>query len=111
MSLAWIFALAMALDAICGEPRWLWSRLPHPAVLMGRLVGVLDAKLNRPPAARAAGVVTLLILITVAGTIGWTLSQAGGLVAALGAAILLAQKSLIDHVRAVADGLRTSLGD
>ena len=111
MSLALTFAVAMVLDAVLGEPRWLWSRAPHPAVLMGRLVDLLDQKLNRPPRTRAAGVIPLLMLLAVAGTIGWIFSLAGGLVAALCAAILLAQKSLVDHVRAVASGLRTSLGD
>ncbi|MEM6759415.1 MAG: adenosylcobinamide-phosphate synthase CbiB [Pseudomonadota bacterium] len=101
----------MICDALFGEPRWLWSRLPHPAVLMGRLVGLLDQKLNRPPAARVAGGLALLILIAVAGMLGWIISQAGELVVVLCAAILLAQRSLIDHVRAVADGLRISLGD
>ncbi|MDA8723042.1 cobalamin biosynthesis protein, partial [Planktomarina temperata] len=27
--------LALVLDALLGEPKWLWSRMPHPAVLMG----------------------------------------------------------------------------
>ena len=30
---------ALLLDAALGEPKWLWSRAPHPAVLMGRAVG------------------------------------------------------------------------
>ena len=39
MSTAAILVLAMLLDAALGEPAWLWRRLPHPAVLMGRLIG------------------------------------------------------------------------
>ena len=31
---------AQSLDALLGEPPALWSRLPHPAVLMGRLIGM-----------------------------------------------------------------------
>ena len=38
---------ALLLDAALGEPRWLWSRWPHPAVLMGRAVGWADDRFNR----------------------------------------------------------------
>ena len=32
--------LALVLDALLGEPKWLWSRMPHPAVLMGTTTSV-----------------------------------------------------------------------
>ena len=41
--------LALILDAIFGEPRALWDRFPHPAVLMGRAVGVMDQRFNHGP--------------------------------------------------------------
>ncbi len=105
-----ILALAMALDAALGEPRALWSRAPHPAVLMGRAVDALDRRLNRGGHRRARGVAAVTLLV--AGALA-----AGALVAALPtdlpdlllAAILLAQRSLVDHVRAVARALRRSL--
>lgn len=108
---ATLLAAAMALDAALGEPRWLWSRLPHPAVLMGRAVGWLDGRLNRGAGQRAKGVLAVLALVAGAGTLGLVLTQAGPLVEIIIAAILLAQRSLVDHVRAVADGLRLSVGD
>ena len=108
---ATLLAAAMALDAALGEPRWLWSRLPHPAVLMGRAVGWLDGRLNRGAGQRAKGVLAVLALVAGAGTLGLVLTQAGPLVEIISAAILLAQRSLVDHVRAVADGLRLSVGD
>ena len=37
---------ALLLDAALGEPRWLWDRYPHPAVLMGRLIGWADKRFN-----------------------------------------------------------------
>jgi len=46
---------ALILDALLGEPRWLWSRLPHPAVLMGRLIDAADQRLNPGAARRAKG--------------------------------------------------------
>ena len=44
---AMILAIALALDAVFGEPRLIWDRLAHPAVLMGRLVGDADQRFNR----------------------------------------------------------------
>ncbi|MGQ0566313.1 MAG: adenosylcobinamide-phosphate synthase CbiB [Gemmobacter sp.] len=102
---------ALLLDAALGEPRWLWSRLPHPAVLMGRAVGWLDRCLNRGTARKAKGVATLVLLVIAAGATGWLVAAIpdGGLIEILAAAILLAQRSLSDHVAAVARALRLSL--
>ena len=36
---------ALLLDAAMGEPKFLWSRLPHPAVLMGRAVAFAELRL------------------------------------------------------------------
>ena len=108
MSLALQLALALCLDALMGAPKWLWSRAPHPAVLMGRCVDMLDRALNRPPAAWLAGVVALAAMVIVAGAVGVALSLLGDIVSICVAAILLAQRSLTEHVRAVADGLRMS---
>ncbi len=108
-----ILALAMILDAIFGEPDWLWRRLPHPATLMGRLIALLDRRFNRPPAARMAGVLVTIGLVLLAGTLGWLihLIPDHGILEILTVAILLAQRSLVDHVRAVATALRRSLSD
>ena len=108
MSTAAILALAMCLDAMFGEPRLLWSRVPHPAILMGKVVGALDQKLNSGGRTRAKGVLAIATLVLGAGVTGWVLSQFGGLVTWLIAAILLAQRSLTDHVNAVSDALRLS---
>ncbi|MCA3455913.1 MAG: cobalamin biosynthesis protein [Rhodobacter sp.] len=104
---------ALLLDAAFGEPHWLWSRLPHPAVVMGRAVGWLDAKLNRGDNRKAKGVLALVVLVCGAGLAGAAIASLpdGGLLEVLAAAILLAQRSLVDHVRAVGDALRLSLGD
>ena len=106
-----ILILALLLDAALGEPKWLWSRLPHPAVLMGRAVGTLDRTFNTGRNALPAGLLTLAILMAGAYIIGWGLSHLGGIAQVIIAAILLAQRSLVEHVAAVAAGLRVSLGD
>lgn len=106
-----VLVVAMALDGALGEPKWLWDRLPHPAVLMGRAVGYLNKTLNNGSLQWAKGVLTLIVLVAGAWLIGTILAQFGWVVEVVVAAILLAQKSLAQHVTAVADALRISVQD
>jgi len=102
--------LAMILDALFGEPKWLWSRLPHPAVLMGRAVGWLDARLNNNT--RGNGIATVSVLVIGAVVLGLALwALPGWWAEALVGATLLAQKSLVEHVQRVGDASRLSVGD
>jgi adenosylcobinamide-phosphate synthase len=101
----------MALDAMLGEPRWLWQRWPHPATLMGRAVTWLETRLNRGGNRRAKGAAALAVLVLGAGVLGRVLGAFGWPVEALVLAILLAQRALVEHVGDVAAGLRLSLGD
>lgn len=107
----WMLVLAMLLDAALGEPRWLWDRYPHPAVLMGRAVGWLDDRLNRGGDRKARGILAVALLLAVALFLGWAIASFPdfGLLEIAAAAILLAQRSLADHVRDVGDALRLSL--
>jgi adenosylcobinamide-phosphate synthase len=109
IEMGWQLVFAMLLDAIFGEPRFLWDRLPHPAVLMGRLVAFLDRTLNMGNDRKSKGVLALAILCFNAAVLGSVLSQLGWVIEIIVAAILLAQKSLVDHVKAVATGLRISI--
>ncbi len=109
MSHALVLALALLADAVFGEPEALWSRVPHPAVMMGKAVGWADRMLNHGNGRIITGALALIGLVA----LGWVL---GCLIAALGwwaelimAAILLAQRSLVDHVAAVANALHLSL--
>jgi adenosylcobinamide-phosphate synthase len=106
-----ILILAMLLDAAFGEPAWLWTRLQHPAVLMGRLIGALERRFNRGRGRKAKGLAMTVCLALGAGLTGWVihLLPDHGVVEIVFAAILLAQRSLSDHVLAVARGLRQSL--
>ena len=110
---ALILIPAMLLDALLGEPRWLWDRWPHPAVLMGRAVAVLDARLNRGANRKVRGVAAVVLLVVGAGILGNLVAALpfGPVWEMLGGAILLAQRSLADHVQAVGDALRISLAD
>ena len=102
-----ILTAALILDAILGEPKWLWSRVPHPAVLLGKLVAGLEHRLNNRT--RAAGLLALGILVLVSGGIGWLLSLLPVVLHIIIVAILLAQRSLVAHVLDVADGLALDL--
>jgi adenosylcobinamide-phosphate synthase len=106
-----ILALAMILDAVIGEPRGLWERVPHPAVLMGHAVGWIDETLNTGEQKRLKGIAAMLVLGAAALALGWGLHWLGWGVELLVVAIFLAQRSLVDHVQAVGDALRISLGD
>lgn len=108
---AQLVAAGMALDALVGDPRWLWSRVPHPVTLMGRSLMVLEAALNRPhwPGGwrRAAGSAALLVYLT-AWTVPvfWYASVSSVIYIDVAvAAVLLAGRSLMDHVSAVARAL------
>ena len=111
MCTASILIGALLLDAVFGEPRWLWQRLPHPAVLMGHAVDWADTRFNDGVNRTAKGVIVVIGLVTAAWLLGMILAAFGWLPQMLIAAVVLAQRSLVDHVRAVGDGLRLSLGE
>ncbi|MBM3560819.1 MAG: cobalamin biosynthesis protein, partial [Alphaproteobacteria bacterium] len=102
---------ALALDAMVGDPPWLWRRLPHPVALVGGLTGWLDGRLNRPQrGARtrfACGLVVALLTVALAWAVGQAIAGAlrpfacGWAVELALVAVLLAQRSLFDHVAAV----------
>lgn len=104
---------ALILDALFGEPRAIWDRLPHPAVLMGRLIAALDRRFNSGEGRRLKGVLVMAGLALGAIALGLAIAALpfGPLWQVLIAAVLLAQRSLVQHVQAVGDALRLSLGD
>ncbi|TNE68004.1 MAG: cobalamin biosynthesis protein [Rhodobacteraceae bacterium] len=110
MNTALALCLAMALDAVFGEPKWLWDRVPHPAVVMGRLIGGADRRFNCGAARKAKGILLVIVLVIGAAALGLVLRQIP-LVEVLLGAVLLAQKSLVEHVKAVARGLERSLAE
>ncbi len=111
--------LAMVLDLVIGDPRWLYARLPHPVVLMGRLIGRLEHSLNRQSASRvqriALGGLCTLLVVLVAAVIGAALHLGvqslpwGWVLEAILASSLLAYRGLYDAVRRVAKALEAGL--
>jgi adenosylcobinamide-phosphate synthase len=108
-----IIVLALMLDALLGEPETIWSRVPHPAVLMGRVIDRTDQALNRGNLRVINGLIAVIVLVFGAGLLGvlivWLpLSDLWQLIIAT---ILLAHRSLMDHVRAVAVALGVSVDE
>ncbi len=105
-----IIAILM-LDSVMGEPALLWSRMPHPVQIMGRMIAFAEQRVNFGRARRLKGTLVLGLLLAVFTGIGYGLAMLpdGGLVELLLAAILVGHRSLVQHVQAVAEGLRTGL--
>ncbi|MEO0342815.1 MAG: adenosylcobinamide-phosphate synthase CbiB [Pseudomonadota bacterium] len=106
-----ILVTAMVLDAIIGDPKWLWSRLPHPVAIIGRVISAADRIFNRGAFRRLKGTFLVLFLVVAAGSIGLLpkLYPNGWIIELALATILIAQRSLTTHLKAVADALEISL--
>jgi adenosylcobinamide-phosphate synthase len=102
---------AIALDALIGDPDWIWRRLPHPVTWFGGLIGICDRTFNRETASagvrRTAGVVVVILLVAVAWVAGVlierlvTLLPYGFVLIPVIASVFLASRSLYDHVARV----------
>jgi adenosylcobinamide-phosphate synthase len=110
--------IALAVDAALGYPDALFRAAGHPVGWMGRLIAWCDSAWNDPQASfarrRLYGVLALLAWLAVS----WVLSSAvvlaceqllpgwlGVVVLGLAASTLIAQRSLYEHVAAVARAL------
>ena len=101
----------MILDALFGEPKWIWSRVMHPIVMVGKIISIADNFFNQAPYRKARGAIFLFALSLFGLITGLLLSQLGGLVEIILIAVLMAQKSLSQHVIAVAVAIRRSTED
>lgn len=94
----------------CGYPRWLVARIGHPVMWMGALIAALDRRWNAgsPRRQRVMGIAMLALLVAVSAGAGAILQHLLLLsmwlwpVLVLVATTGLAQRSLAEHVEAVA---------
>lgn len=107
-----LLLLALLLDAALGEPDWLWKRVPHPVRLFGIAIETLDKTLNRGVELRAKGALAVGLLVIGAAIVGHIISLIPdfGFLEMLGAAVLLAHRSLIDHIKAVSASFTQGIG-
>lgn len=110
--------VALIVDAAVGDPPVLWSRVPHPVALLGRLIAWLDRRLHVAdpwPAFWRGGLMSLSVIGLAAG-FGFAVHRllqelpAGAVLTGLSASVLLAWGSLREHVLAVARGLEQGVG-
>jgi adenosylcobinamide-phosphate synthase len=111
-----LLLLALLLEAWLGYPQRLVNAIGHPVIWIGKAIGTLEKRLNRPawPFAlrRAAGVLALCVFAGATTGAGFLLEAATGVLpvvglafVALAASSLLAQRSLHEHVARVASAL------
>jgi adenosylcobinamide-phosphate synthase len=102
----------MLIELVLGYPQALVKAIGHPVTWVGALISALDRAMNSDAAAaerrRVAGLIALLILLVVVGAIALAAQREllrlpfSILAVALPASTLIAQRSLHQHVAAVA---------
>src|SRR5438477_4624732 len=110
--------IALAVDAAWGFPDAVFRVLGHPVGWMGRLIAWCDGAWNDPlfsfARRRLYGVLALLVWLTVAGVLSCAIVAVcervlpwwlGVVVLGVAASTLIAQRSLHEHVAAVATAL------
>ncbi|WP_295732002.1 adenosylcobinamide-phosphate synthase CbiB [uncultured Bartonella sp.] len=107
--LCFTLLLALLIDRSIGDPDWIWRKVPHPVAIFGAGIKWFEKRFNRKSMSSRRrkwyGLSALLILLLATFIIGFfihmlllQLGLAGIIIEALVASILLAQKSLVDHV-------------
>ena len=107
----------MLIELLDGYPDRLLRTIGHPATWIGGLIGTLDRTLNRdeaePNRRRAAGILAILIVLGIVGSIAFVVEHElflipfGLVLTAILASTLIAQRSLYRHVMNVATALET----
>lgn len=113
-----VLLAALLIDRFVGDPDWLWKKIPHPVALFGKVIDRMDVVFNEDgdtlETRRRYGLFAIILLIGLVALAGLALAAAfralgplGWIAEALIVSVFLAQKSLADHVGAVAAGLRS----
>ena len=103
--------LALILDAFLGEPVWIWSKIPHPTVLMGRIIKWCELKYNNGINRKNKGILFIAFMVIFLAIFGYLIERLpfSAIWNILIVAILLSHKSLTEHVTAVSLGLQKNL--
>jgi len=108
-----ILLIALILDYLIGDPNKVWTKIPHPAVIMGKLISWFDYNFNFGSALKFKGIFAIFSLSIMACLIGQFIHLLPdyGLIELLITTILLAHNSLVKHVKDVLIGLNNSLNE
>jgi adenosylcobinamide-phosphate synthase len=106
-----VLLIALAADALIGDPDILWRRWPHPVAWIGWLIAALDRRLNHDGDSfarrKALGVLALAVVMLACGGVALKLDAAlrllpgHPLTSGVIASVLIAQNSLHAHVARV----------
>ena len=110
---------ALLIDAATGDPPWLYRRIPHPVVVLGKIVELAERVLYVPSPrwlCVLCGAFGVVAVVCASGAVAWSIDRFlverwthGWVLEAVLASTLIAFRGLHDHARAVADGLDRSL--
>ena len=110
-----VLVAALVIDALFGDMPAIFRHIDHPVVVAGRAIAFFDRKLNRESRSessrRGRGIVVVILLVGAAAAVGFTVERVchghllGAIFEALVIAVLIAQRSLYQHVAAVAKAL------
>jgi len=114
--------VALAVDAVVGDPPALYRRVPHPVAAIGKGIEVLEARLNDACVSGRSRLVrggALTFLVTLAAACAGALvhalatamptALAGEFVDAVVASVFIAYRGLRDHVGGVARGIEAGI--
>ena len=112
-----LLVAGLAVDGVFGDMAAVFRRVPHPIALAGSAIAFFDRKLNRETRSQASrryrGIITVIVLVGAAAALGLAIERfcrghpLGAVVEALLIAVLVAQRSLYEHVAAVAKALNS----
>lgn len=110
--------IALGIDAWYGDPVALYRKVPHPVVLIGKVIAFADRRFNResdaPRRRRNAGLALIVALVAAALVAGAAIQAAllclplGWLWLSLVTSAFIAQRSLYGHVADVARAVEVS---
>ena len=110
-----LLVAGLVTDALLGDMPAIFRHIDHPVVVAGRAIAFFDRKLNRDnrseTSRRDRGIVTVIVLVGAAAAAGLAVERVcrghllGAVFEALLIAVLVAQRSLYEHVAAVGKAL------
>jgi adenosylcobinamide-phosphate synthase len=114
-----LLLMALLVEAYIGEAKRLFKVVRHPVVIIGNVTAFFERKLNRKSRSEAdravRGALVVVFLCGCAFAVGWGVSwlslnhSFGWIIEFAGIVMLLAARSLYDHVSDVAKGLRQNV--
>jgi len=110
-----LLVAGLAIDGLFADMPAVFRYVDHPVAVAGRAIAFFDRKLNRETRSEASrrdrGVITVVLLVGAAAVLGFAIERLclghllGRIVEALLIGVLVAQRSLYEHVAAVAAAL------